>query len=137
MGKKIIVLFGYVNSTCQQFPVLLRNDLRAPMPLFGLHQPQSALQNVMQLWDRNFGKQFWHWRLVNTVSHGVQFFSCLYRIFMLYDNKKVKDENAHFGFPFLTWQIRKRFSCIKLKMSVVKMYNDFIKIKSCRIKLAA
>ena len=36
-GEKIIVLFGYVNSTCQQFLMLLRNDLRAPMPLFGLH----------------------------------------------------------------------------------------------------
>ena len=49
---------------------------------------------------------------------------------MLYGNKKVKDENAHFDFPFLTWQIRKHFSYMKLEMLVVKMYNDFIGIKS-------
>ena len=54
---KKMVLFGYVNSTCQQFLALLCDDLRPPMHVFGVRQPQLALQNVEQLSDQNYRKE--------------------------------------------------------------------------------
>lgn len=54
---KKMVLFGYVNSTCQQYLALLCDDLRPPMHLFGVRQPQPALQNVEQFSDQNYRKE--------------------------------------------------------------------------------